>query len=683
MIKNLSHVSSAVQTYSVLSFFSLLFCLLAFAGMTFFSPNGALPYPADSSMVITKNKASLDSNTFYNDLNDLANTEQVSIIKNVLNDDGKILGYLFGANKKMVGEPTRYTQDDNLLKTTTVAGNYYIIGKLSPNITGRFRDMGLQFKLIKTPIWLVAASFLTGGDLYAVSFFTLLLMSFVVTYALLVTRLKEAVIERSFGIFQRQQARRFLGAMVTIIGNFIVFGTVIASMNHYFETVQVTAFFLTLGLFFCLLSLIQIVAYTIFLWQVRVATISDIQKNKMSGKKIQVIWLFVLALSTTLLTYETVVIVKNYPTYQSQKKLVKNWRLAGNYARVWWRFLENGNSAGNSVAQNDQIRRDNQNMRKFANSISNDEVLIAKLANEQASWTGKLDIYVAGKGIEMRSVNQTVAKNTYIINPKVLALNKEIHPESQFKATSDKAVTVYIPEKYRKQIADIKLLAMRGMSNLLSEEEIDWQFVPNKQKIFLFMLESASPLSLPDSDKEDMILVTLDWRKLPKNDRTDFLIGNFTFDAMYNTRGLQKKLADHQVIQKVHHFQNVKLSLEATANDLNRQFISGMTLTVILFLLQLVVVYDFLKMQIQLNRKEIIIRTLNGLGFSRSVYRQFISLVITLSLAEYLSWFLLGSWQIILSLLGLYFLAIWLIYIGAFRKLRKNKMSILKGGDMT
>ena len=152
---------------------------------------------------------------------------------------------------------------------------------------------------------------------------------------------------------------------------------------------------------------------------------------------------------------------------------------------------------------------------------------------------------------------------------------------------------------------------------------------------------------------------------------------------MYDTRGLQKKLADHQVIQKVHHFQNVKLSLEATANDLNRQFISGMTLTVILFLLQLVVVYDFLKMQIQLNRKEIIIRTLNGLGFTRSVYRQFISLVVTLSLAEYLCWFLLGSWQIILGLLGLYLLAIWLIYIGAFRKLRKNKMSILKGGDMT
>ena len=320
MIKKISHVSSAVQTYSVLSFFSLLFCLLGFAGMSFFSPNGALPYPADSSIVITKNKVSLDSNTFYNDLNDLANTEQVSIIKNVLNDDGKILGYVFGASKKMASESTRYTQDDNLLKTTTVAGNYYVIGKLSPNITGRFRDMGLRFKVIKTPIWLVAASFLTGGDLYAVSFSTLLLMSFVVTYALLVMRLKEAVIERSFGIFQRQQARRFLGAMATIIGNFIVFGTVIASMNHYFGTVQVIAFLLTLGLFSCLLSLIQIVAYTIFLWQVRVATISDIQKNKMSGKKIQVIWLFVLALSTILLTYETVVIVKNYPTYQSQKK---------------------------------------------------------------------------------------------------------------------------------------------------------------------------------------------------------------------------------------------------------------------------------------------------------------------------------------------------------------------------
>ena len=683
MLKRINDFRRLAQAQFVLVFFSLLFCFLAFAGMNFFDPNGGLPYPSDNVIIITENLSKTDSGKFYTCLEEIANTEQLTIIKNVLNDGGEIRGYVFGSRKNTFNNDKVYTRDQKLLKSTTVEGSYYVVGNMPPNRMQSLREMNLKFEIFNTPIWLVAVSFLTGGDLYSLSFFVLLLMFFVVSYALLVIRLKEAVIERSFGIFQSRNFNRFLKSLVTIVISFAILGIIISAINDYFATVKVKAFFLTLAMIVVLLFILQIIAYTVFLWQVMTANISDIQKNKLSGKKIQVVWLIVIALSTVLLTHETSVISKNYPKYLSQKHLVKEWQPAENYARIWWSFLDNDNLEGNSAEKNEQMKLDNQNMRNFANCISSDDVLISKLANEQASWFGKVDVYVEGKGAEIRAVNPQIAEKIYIVNPQVLKLNREIHPESQYQVKSDKAVTVFIPEKYRKDLSEIKLIALRGLSDVVSDDEVDWQFIPNRQEIFLFMLESESNLSLPDSDRKDMILIDLDWGKLPKNEKTDFLIGNFTFDAMYDARGLQKKLADNHLIQKVNHFQNVKMSLQNTVNDLNRQFISSISLILVMFLLQLLGIYDFLKMQIQLNGKQIIIRTLNGLGFRSSVYRHFASLLVTLSLLEVVCWFWLGTGEISLILITVYLLAILLIYFGAFRQLHQNKLSILKGGDIS
>lgn len=682
MLKKINELGRLAQTKIVLVFFSLLFCLIAFAGMHFFDPNSGLPYPSDHMMIITEHKSEMTNEVFYVELNHIAKSEQIIVIKNVLDDHGKISGYVFGDTNKRLFKNKMYTQNELSLKSTTIAGNYFIIGKMTASKWDKFRDQGLVFQKFDTPIWIVAFSFLTGSDLYTISFYILLLMFFVVNYVFLTMKMKTVVIARSFGIYHRYLLKHFLIANLTIFSSMSIFFIIISFVNDYFATVKFKAYLVTVTLFLLLLFILLVLIYSIFLWQVATARISDIQKHKLSGKKIKMFWLFVMGLSALLLTYETIIIYKNYPIFLSQKKLIKQWRPAENYARIWWSFLDNGRIEGHSTEENEKMSLDNMNTKAFTQDISSEDVLIAKLANEQASLFGKVASYKDGKGMEEKTVDASIAKKIYIINPKVLTLNRNIHSENSYPVNTKKAVTVFIPQKYQNKFTEIKFIAMTGLLSIVAEEDIDWKFVPNDQEVFLFMLESETSLSLPNSDRKDMVLIDLDWNKLPKNDRTNFLIGNFTFDALYDTKGLQKKLADHQLIQKVHHFQNVKLSLQSEEIQLNNQFISSILLIHVMVLLQLFIIYDFLNVQVQLHSKQIIIRTINGLGFNWSIFRCFSSLLVTLFFTGLICMFWLGSTIAALSLVLLYFIMMMFVYLLTIYKLKHSKLDILKGGNI-
>ncbi|SJZ66899.1 hypothetical protein SAMN02745116_01111 [Pilibacter termitis] len=660
----------------VLIIFSFLFCVLAVGGMQLLNEEmGFSPYPTNQIWLVKTNDKKLDNpEVFYKKMEEIAKNEKINIIKNVIDDKGRNLGYVFGEEKQAFSSPEIYTRDKILLKTTTSQGSYYINGNVSEKALKEIERLNVEVAIFETPAWMVAASFLTGESIYSLSFFVMLLMFFVVAYALLVGRMKETIIERSFGIFHKKNFTRFLKTLAVTLSSLSIFGFIFSYFFGYFGSVKITAYAITILMFAILLLLILALAHFIFGLQVMFSKIADVQKNKISGKSIQIVWLAIIAISTFIVTLETATIAKNYPKYLAQKHLTKEWEMAKDYSCVMWGDL--GENSGTPEEQKANL----SSQMNFAKSFSIDEVIISKITHDHASNFGEVSVWnPETEEAKLVSVDKKLAQVIYTINPKVLELNKKIYPNNQYQFDKEKIVNILIPEKYRDRTEEIDLIVQDSLDYMVDKKDIAVQFIPNNQTFFLFMMGNENLISLPDSDKTDSILVSFDWSKLPQNDHTNFVIENFTFDALYYAKGLQEKAKKHNVLDNVHHFVNVKSYLDEMSEYLNRQFISGIALLVVMFVFQLLVIYDFLKMQLQFYSKQIIIRTIIGKNFHWTILRFQMILPILLVLVEMFSLFFTQTFSLALLFIALYLGAIALIYLLAFRGLRKNKHGILKG----
>ncbi len=649
------------------------FCLIAAIGLVSISDTQKpIPLPIDGAFSI-QGKSNLSNEEVYQTIRDLAQEQNVTIYKPIVQDSGKLIYINF--------DDTSYEQ----LKSAPITGMYYTLGNIGSNSLKSLISTGLQAVYMAYP-WQIGGMIQFTGPLRLLLMISIYLTLLVVLFVVRARHIKEGVIRRSLGLpvynFKKEYFISVIFELILVAVLMMLYGSFLG--NGLF-TYSSKLFFSLLLTNFIIFQIIDIITFALFYLTIKVEKPIEIIKNKVKNSFIFIVWLAVISSIIVV----SGVLLRETKTSQSeinmQIKHLEPWSTVKDWKRPEFLGIEN-----KTVTNGEEINDSGAKYIEIAKALKKLDFIYIKsssvyipeymAASDEAAVFSK---QLKSDGItnpeinkELVYINQTGAK----VQNKVSGTN--------YQSLDNKIATIYIPNKFKENKASIEntVVAEQFTGTNYTKDDLTVQVIPDGQEFFYFNENGNSvhdnkenlPLeSLTDSNSN--IVVVLDTDKMVENNDV-ILASNILYNSLFSPEAI-KKINDlserlNFSINPVEVYQTVKLNIQSLEHQIFLSKILQMIIYGIVFLL----IYQYAQMFIALKQNNFVKKIILGLSKTSIAISSLKYFIITITMVI-ISTFMMTR-QIELLYVGIAsFTVLFVSTIVSFKKLSEKYTQILKGDE--
>lgn len=663
--------------FIVLFVFSCFFAVIGFGQMGLFK-TGELPYPSQSGLDVSK--VSTSSEQFFDSLEQFANENHLIIYRSVV-ENSDLKGFVFGNSPKK----SDLTKNPNLLKQLSPVGIYYVDGNLSKAKQKQLASLKANMTVHPTGWEGIAGELLYGSSIRTKTLWMSLMLFSVSLLALKMAKIRQVMVGRTLGKIRLQLGKEGL----SVILGLLVTGIVLSMTNHYFGTMLVISLALILAVIGVLLGLIILVINLIFFSYVCLIPMLVILKHKETGRFFSYMWLLAIILSMSLMTTAVTVYQKGYQASKYRQVSVKKWQSVSKFAQLSYTIPAFMNDMPKTKEEraiyDEKIDTYNKKWRLFDRQFSEYEKLFINVPQDM-SFLNELD---AGETIGALDFNQPTktiqikkewVTKTWQVSPSLVKLSQTLFEGNASIYRNRKPVTVYVPKKYQAYQADIlPVVTSKLINSGLKPTDFDVIIIPDDFKLFVSDVTQLRDSDQPLTRVTGQIIAQYDYDQMPDSAAINRDVSATILDTLYLAEKLPKAIKVAELSRDVVNISDTYQNLVNYQEQAEGDMVRSALVMVGLFVMQIFVIYEFLKLRLSLVVKKLCLLTLLGKITAGLIIKTSLPLVIGIGLAMGVAFYKGASIGLVFGSLGVYIGLTLLLVFVVQEVMQHKRVTILKG----
>jgi hypothetical protein len=664
---------------SVLCFIVSLLAILGLGEIQEFGDG--IKYPAQAGVNLTKYEGNLTKKQIRNKLEQLTKANNLVLFKPILQSNGSQKVFIFGNGQNYL-KNKMYSDDKRLLDDTEMTGMYYSDKKISNNLINELETMGFKYKAGDIAWWMVPVNFFLGRNVRSIAVWTLLFVFAVLLFAVKMMYVKTTMVQRSLGMLRATIIKDIVLDIGILILDVIIIVTFFILWQGSFSSVFVKSFNLLLSVILLSLIVIALIVNGLFALNVRLMPAIKVLKNKKSQGIVSYIWLIGILASVFIFNITANEIIHESFELSKKAKMLQGWEVAKDFAKISW-FSREEEHMNKDHQIDGQFMLDNGRKNKYfiqafgeKNWLYSKETSLDKRMLEVDSFAQKLN---------QAGVDISLAKAIHYVNEGMVAKNKQIYPNNNYGKLSatDKSspVIIYVPQKHQKSINKIK--------NIVNFEHFQYTavnanlapviIVPNQQTTFLFKhIEGENELFAGQTEK-DKILVQLNFSKFPDDNALTTNFEIIAFDGLFKQKLVKQNLQSAGLEDTFSSLTNAASDVLMKRNTIINRLIGATIALISLTIAQVFVLYQYIKLQIELRSKQITIKNILGKPAIVELIKILALLVGGLAIASEFAYFVTNNKVVIVSVSSMYLIEISLLTVISLLTIKRKRVQIMKG----
>lgn len=634
-----------------------------------------IKYPARAGINLTNFEGTVSKEKIFEQIEKIARNENMTIFKPIWQENGQEKVYVFGIDKLGLGRK-KYVKDQKFLMDEPVTGMYYLSEKLNTRLERSLTNLGFQCKGGNIPWQLTIFDFFFG-NIRSLSIWTLFVVFAILLFAVKMLYVKKAMVQRSLGIFARKMVLEICSDLLCLtISGIVSIGIINLTQNGISGVFAVTFSLLMLFLGLALL-LVTLITNALFALNIQLMKVSQVLKNKSGQSFVLWIWLFGIVLSLFIFGVTVNGSLLGIRTLSAQSKVMRHWKVASDFVTLTFSdSMQEHINANTQQIDSAYMQENALKNSQFLQSFKADEVLY--------SLQSKLDKTMLSPEFLNRiegELNLDLASKIRYVNQEVIRRNKKLYPRNHYGNQEQSAITIYIPEKYQKDIEAIqKIIGFEWLQYTTFDENfMSITKVPNGQKTFLFNQTDTPTELIPQQEKTDEILVSLDFKQLFQDKTFLLQADQIVLSAFFKQDKVKQKLVSSELSKNFSSMTLVSKNMLEKRARLLSQLQGTVMALVALMLAQLFVLYQYVVTLIQKNVRQISVRSLLGGKVLPFLIRIFSPFFIGTALITCLGYRQFHHLSLFLSLSAFYSVEFILIASIVLIKMKKKRVQIMKG----
>lgn len=663
--------------FIVLFVFSCLFAVVGFGQMGLFK-TGELPYP--SQKVIDVTKVLGPSQQFYEELNQLAEENHLTIYRSVV-ENGNSKGFVFGKFVKQ----ENLTQNVEVLTQISPLGTYFVDGDLSKSVQKKISQLNVTFTTHPTGWQGVAGELLLGWSIRTKTFWMSLVLFSVTLLALKIARIRQIMVARTLG----KMRLKVLYEVFSVILGLCTMGMILSILNHYIGTMLLPSFALVLGVICLLLCLAILLINLIFYIYIRLIPMIVILKNKQTGRFFSYVWLVVIVVSMSLMTIAVGTYQKTYQTLKNRQGALVKWQSLSNLGQLTIKVPQFMDES--PITQEDRLAYDkrisdyDKKWRLFNQQFLENEKIFVEIPRElsflnetgNGETTDALDFNQPTKVIQIQ--NKWIAK-TWQVSPSLVKLSQKLFLDNPHIYQNKKSVTLYIPEKFRKDQADILPVVTSNFVNSgLTNDDFNIVFIPKKFRLFVSDITQLRDSEQPLTSVSDQIIAQYDYDSMPDTPAINSAVSATIIDTLYLLPKIPEAIQVSDLASDISNFSNTYKNLVNYQKQVQADITRSMIVMIGLLIMQSYVTYEFLKLRLSLVVKKMTLFILLGKNYIGLMVRVVLPLIFGIVVALSYAMFRVAHPSIVFGSAVLYLTLTTLLMFVVLQVMRRKCVTIIKG----
>ncbi|GFH43046.1 ABC transporter permease [Lactococcus hodotermopsidis] len=666
--------------FIALFLFTGIFVALAFGQMGLFK-TGEIPFPSQNILYVSE--VSTDSNNFYGTLEQIAENDNLRLYRSVV-DKGESKGFVFGQLPKTSKE--RWTKNSETLEALPLIGEYFIEGKMSQKSLDSLEKIKVKSVIAPTGWQGVVGDLFLGWTIRTTTFYMSLLLFAVTIYALKMAKVKKAMIARTLGV----KVIAITVELLSLLFSFVCWSLLVIALSNYSGTMLLTSFIFLLAFILASVLLVYLFVQFLFWSFIRTSQISGILKNKIVNKPFNYLWLLIIALSIGTMTQVISQAKEEYDLAQNRQIALKKWEKISDFSKLDVKFSE----LMMNMPEQQQTKEEEEARKKaltayvlgwqdFYDSFSDDDELFLERPDDidflqiDGETTPAEDFKNPGKIVDLQS--KWIAK-IWQVSPYVVKLSQELIEDNATIFTNNKAVTVYIPEKYRASQAEIlPPITSHFVDSGLTEEDFEVKIISNDFKMFVPILSEITNREQLEVIAEDCVIAQYNVKKFPHNTKATWALSDNFQQGLYRQDKLPAAIKNSVVQGEILNFSNAFDILENYQKESTSQMKRAIFTSIALFVAQIVVLFEFVKLRLALKAQKICVSQLFGISPKIDYLKIFCLLVVAIFSGLAFAVYKGANLNMVLLSGTSYLLMVILVMLVAAYQFKKKRLSILKG----
>lgn len=667
--------------FVVLFLFCGIFVSIAFGQMGLLNTMET-SFPGQKGMIVKKTEGSSD--TFFETLKKIAKEDKIRFYRSVI-EKGRNKGFVFGKLPEKSNQ--ELTQEESILKDTPAVGAYSIDGgELSKKSLEKLKALKVTYEIGETGWRSIVSELLFRPGIRSQTFYITLLLFGVTLYALKISKARKSMISRMIG----KQVNTIFSDLLILVFGFAFWGMLGALLAGYLGTSLFSIFLYLLGAILPILLIVSLSVNLLFNLFIYLTPIVAILKNKRGSAIFHYIWLIVIAISIGMMTVSIGSSMDEYQLAKTREDILSKWDKLSDFNQLAIKapdYLENQRKPKQKQLTMEEIKKQSERMaadaekwRLFYDNIPEEDKIFVKKPDKGIPTQKTVSASDFNQPEKMIEIDTQWTEKVWRVSPSLIKLSQEVTKENPDIFTNNKAVTLYIPQKYAD--AKDKILPVETSNFVesgLKISDFEVKVIPDGFKLFVPLLSEIKDSQSPVTFETDAIIAQYNSSKIPNNPRVNFGLSNLAQFALYRQSALTKSVESSKVKEDILDYQTPFAILKIYQKETESQIQRSIFAIVTLFIAQIFVLYQFVKLRLEVKMRKIAIGQVLGNNQFLEYLKVFVFVLVSIVLGlAYAFNERVTSHLIALSGLAYVLLAILIITFAAYRLLRK-RVNILKG----
>ncbi|MDR0299932.1 MAG: hypothetical protein LBI13_07660 [Streptococcaceae bacterium] len=636
-----------------------------------------IKYPAQSAMMVSQYHGNKSKSEAFSDLQKVALSENIIIYKTIWTQNGLEKSFVFG--KISSSDRQRgYLSDPKSLNTEILTGMYYVASPWTNKLETSMKNLGFIIKGASIPLQLLPLDFYFG-NLRSLAIWCLFFVFAVLLYALKISAIKKSIIERSLGNFSKSLRKNLL-----IESSLLILASILSLLVFWIINQSTWGLFCRLFSYLILINLFIFLILTLIInWiyslNIRLIRPSDVLKSKSNQTVINLIWLLGIILSVFIFGKTISGMKQSAVELSQQSHQLHPWSLVQSFSSLTWRDEESShtNSSTHEIDRNFMIDYTKKE-KDFILSFDDSQILYSYASSIDGGIDPKNIPPAIQEQLKSKGLDPILASSVQFVSSNLIELNKKIYPTNTYPKSSATALaSIYIPQKFQKQIESIKHIAAAEISPQdLSNSNFEIIIIPDNQKTFLFHWQDEANQLLPKQSLQNQILVVPHLTNIPD---LPPVVSNIIGGALFDSPSLQKVLRQSPLQADVTAQNYATEAILTHRNKIINQLNGVIFSLVSLIIAQLFVLYEYIANQLRSQAKILSIHYILGKSILSPISRSIFPLILGISISSLLTFLLTGDSTVTLVLFTLYCVEIGILTQLGLKKIKRAYAQILKG----